>query len=197
MVFTCPRCGTSRPTSESPCPGAGCGWQPRIGPPAPPPRREPSAHELRQYARVVVIIVCGVLLSAERLVTWLNKGDFGESCEGNSKCHSDLCVPSADPEEVARLRKQYREALDVWEERMAEAKTEEVRAAIEEDDKPKPPWVSPVYPGTCSVSCEEEECPPGWSCGTVRETHGRYGWDDDVKKVCFAPDDPMLSGTGE
>jgi len=146
--------------------------------------------------RMVGLAICVIILGGERFVSWLRKGDFGDPCDDNSRCHSALCIPGADPAEVARARVEYEARLIAFAERLEKIDDDETRAAIAEEEKPNPPWLAPVYPGTCTVSCEEEACPPGWHCVSIREVHELYGF-GEVKKVCSAPDDAVLSGSGE
>ena len=200
VLFPCARCGTKRASLDAAC--TKCGWAPKPsheaaakpGQQSPLGRLEDS--DLR--ARAMLLAVVGVGAALFGIYKWISRGSMGDPCNEDDDCSSRICLPGADKAEYDRQRKEAEERMSRYLTKVGQAQDDD------EADALVPPDITIVvrrnlYPGTCTQLCDDDECPVGWHCGKIRETSWtKYSFrTESTKKLCFAPDDPQLSGTGE
>jgi hypothetical protein len=195
VSFPCPRCGKPRADPADACDT--CGWAPRTTPDTrPPPRLPATDFERRQLARIATAVVLALVLGGVKVVSWFNLGSMGDACDGNEGCHSKLCLPGVDKEELDRARaaaaKEEADFIIALADAADDDERESLRSRHEHRERP----LSPRFPGVCTESCDDDGCPAGWTCGSVTLTGPGFDF-GARKKVCFAPDDPLLAGTGE
>ena len=138
---------------------------------------------------VIAIAVVGLLGLAIWLVASNTGGEpSGAACESNRACDSGICLPDADPAEVARLvevTKAYKQGQEA---------NPSLAAEIEELIKKAPRsslTLRPVYPGACADRCASDpDCPPGMFCAQAVWLSAVKGIDRGELRICMPDDHP-------
>ncbi len=113
---------------------------------------------------------------------------LGAACETKGACDSGICLPDADPQEVARFIefiKAYEQGQDA---------DPNLAGQIEQLLQKMPRsslTLRPEYPGVCTARCEgDPDCPQGMFCAEAVWVRAFEGIDGDRLRVCMPDDHP-------
>ena len=126
------------------------------------------------------------------IIWYVTSGPAGEpigaACQSNQACQSEVCLPDADPKEVAR----FAEITKAFEQGQGASPMLGGEVAEMIDKLPRSSLtLRPIYPGVCTQPCNDDtDCPQEMFCADAVWVRAIKKIGKDRIQVCMPDDHP-------